>query len=82
MKKIILLTILFLTGSLFAVDIEIDSARDGNTYRLFSVCVFASVNDKEGYLFVAQDGTNMGNLTQVMNHNGNGFAKCSRSKKK
>jgi len=80
MKKIILLTILFLTSSLFAVDIEIDRAKNGNTFSLFSICIFASVSEKEGYLFVAQDGTNMGNLTQVMNHNGNGFAKCSRSK--
>ena len=81
MKKIILLTILFLNGFLYAVDIESVSSKDGGSYRVSAVCVFGNANDEEGYLFVAQDGSNMGNLTQVLSHSTSQLAKCSRSKK-
>ena len=88
MKKIILLTILFLTGSLFAVDIEakrVDSGRGldkipGNsTLNLYAVCVFASEKDGVGWLFTyASHGSGISPMQQVFDKEGKA-ATCRRN---
>ena len=76
MKKIILLTILFLTGSLFAVDIE--TKKSG---QFVVVCIFENAEAKSGYLFIGMDGTQMDTFTQVRSLGDSRYAGCSRSKK-
>tara|TARA_A100001234_G_scaffold25118_1_gene19637 strand:- start:644 stop:874 length:231 start_codon:yes stop_codon:yes gene_type:complete len=76
MKKIILLTVLFLTGSLFAVDIETKKSGE-----FVVVCIFKNAEAKRGFLFIGMDGTQMDTFTQVKSFGDTGFADCSRSKK-
>ena len=88
MKKIILLTILFLTGSLFAVDIEakrVDSGKSldkipGNSsLNLYAVCVFASEKDGVGWLFTyASHGSGISPMQQVFDKEGKA-ASCRRN---
>mgnify|MGYP001252237874 CR=1 FL=1 len=88
MKKINLLTILFLTGSLFAVDIEakrVDSGKSldkipGNSsLNLYAVCVFASEKDGVGWLFTyASHGSGISPMQQVFDKEGKA-ASCRRN---
>ena len=73
MKKIILLTILFLTSSLFAVDIE--TKQKG---QFIAVCIFENTEAKRGYLFIGFNGNDMDTFTQVRSLDGSRQAGCSR----
>lgn len=88
MKKIILLTILFLTSSLFAVDIEakrIDRGKEltkiprDSSLNLYAVCVFASEKDGVGWLFTyASHGSGISPMQQVFDKEGKA-ATCRRN---
>ena len=87
--KYLLLTILFLTGSLFAVDIEVRKAdknegefslAKGTNFNIYAVCIFSSANDKNGFLHSMVTGS-AGSLSmkQVLGVNAVPI-KCQRSK--
>ena len=86
--KYLLFTILFLTGSLFAVDIEakrVDSGKSldkipGNSsLNLYAVCVFASEKDGVGWLFTyASHGSGISPMQQVFDKEGKA-ASCRRN---
>tara|TARA_S200000501_G_C20343174_1_gene534189 strand:+ start:92 stop:379 length:288 start_codon:yes stop_codon:yes gene_type:complete len=87
--KYLLLTILFLTSSLFAVDIEVRKADRndgefslvrGTAFNLYAVCIFSSANDKNGFLHsLVTGGDGVLSMKQVLGVNAVPI-KCQRSK--